>query len=76
MIQGNEAMDTIFGDGGDDTITAGLGDDIVDGGAENDFMLWEHGDGNDRVSGGDGSDKWRVIAEEGLKADQFQVLII
>jgi len=54
ILEGTNAIDTIFGYGGDDTLTGLGGDDYMRGDDGNDSL--EGGDGNDQLFGNDGDD--------------------
>ena len=53
-INGNDAVNQLFGGGGDDTINGNDGNDIIDGGGGNDAI--NGGDDSDTIIGGAGND--------------------
>lgn len=55
MIGGGEGNDQVMGADGDDTLTGGRGADRVDGGTGSDTILWQPGEGNDTLRGGEDS---------------------
>lgn len=68
LIQGTDNSETLNGTSGDDEIVGAKGDDTINGLAGNDLIYWHTGidaaksDGNDTVDGGDGVDRFLVIA--------------
>jgi Ca2+-binding RTX toxin-like protein len=56
FLTGSSANDTLNGGNGDDFIQGEKGDDTMIGGAGNDLLVWDDGDGNDRISGNRGQD--------------------
>ena len=55
MIGGGEGNDQVMGGDGDDTLAGGRGADRVDGGTGSDTILWQPGEGNDTLRGGEDS---------------------
>lgn len=51
VISGTDTDDYLFANAGNQEIKAGLGDDVV---------VWQPGDGDDTVSGGEGSDEFQL----------------
>lgn len=69
-IVGSAAVDTLNGGGGNDTITSGGGSDLVVLKEDDDWFLWNSGDGNDQVFADTGTDTVRftgVNADEAIK---------
>lgn len=64
-LLGTNDDDTISGLDGADIIRGGQGDDTLIGGAGNDFFIWNVGDGNDTVDGGDDFDTQRYNLTNG-----------
>jgi Ca2+-binding RTX toxin-like protein len=52
LLTGGSGIDTLNGLAGNDRIVGGLGNDIIDGGADDDVIVYNAGDGRDRISGG------------------------
>ncbi|MCU0534690.1 MAG: hypothetical protein MUD14_12425 [Hydrococcus sp. Prado102] len=69
LIGGN-GDDTLLGNGGNDLIIGAKGNDTMIGGLGNDILVWNDGDGSDRMSGGPGYD---IIGVNGsvAKGDEF-----
>jgi Ca2+-binding RTX toxin-like protein len=67
-IQGTNNAETLNGTSGDDEMVGLKGDDTINGLGGNDLIYWRTGaraadsDGNDSVDGGDGVDRFLVIA--------------
>ncbi|NJR63766.1 MAG: calcium-binding protein [Cyanobacteria bacterium CRU_2_1] len=55
-LTGSSANDTLKGGNGNDFIQGEKGDDRMIGGAGNDLLVWDDGDGSDRISGNQGQD--------------------
>ncbi|MGB7412732.1 MAG: calcium-binding protein, partial [Thermosynechococcaceae cyanobacterium] len=55
-LTGSSANDTLNGGNGNDFIQGEKGDDRMIGGNGNDLLVWDDGDGSDRISGGQGQD--------------------
>jgi Ca2+-binding RTX toxin-like protein len=60
-ITGGAGDDTLDGGAGADRIIGGAGNDILKEGAGNDVYVWNLGDGDDHIQGGDGQDGWNAI---------------
>jgi Ca2+-binding RTX toxin-like protein len=55
-ITGSDAVDTLRGGPGADLVVGRKGADAIDLGPDDDGLLWNSGDGNDKVAGGAGTD--------------------
>jgi Ca2+-binding RTX toxin-like protein len=72
LVVGTDQSETLNGSSGDDEIFARRGDDVVNGLGGNDLIYWATGtyaptsDGSDFVDGGDGIDRFAVIAGTAL----------
>src|SRR6187399_1979207 len=72
LIVGTDQSETLNGTPGDDEFYPHRGDDVVNGLGGNDVVYWATGalasdsDGNDFVDGGDGIDRFAVLAETTL----------
>jgi Ca2+-binding RTX toxin-like protein len=55
-ITGSEAVDTLRGGPGIDLVIGRKGADAIDLGPDDDGLLWNSGDGDDKVAGGAGTD--------------------
>jgi Ca2+-binding RTX toxin-like protein len=68
LIVGTDNSETLNGTSGDDEIVGAKGDDTINGNGGNDLIYWHTGasaltsDGSDTVDGGDGADRFLVIA--------------
>ncbi len=56
LIRGGDGVDYLSGGDGNDTIIGDRGNDTFAGGAGNDRLIWNNGDGSDRISGNAGYD--------------------
>jgi Ca2+-binding RTX toxin-like protein len=56
FLTGSSVNDTLSGGNGNDFIQGEQGDDTMIGGAGNDLLVWDDGDGDDRISGNQGQD--------------------
>ena len=72
FIGGGVEIDNLRGGDGDDTIIGFTGDDTKDGGAGDDMLVWNNGDGSDRMIGGTGDDLVQVNGADGA-GDIFEV---
>ncbi len=55
-LTGSSGNDTLRGGSGNDFIQGEKGNDTMIGGAGDDILVWDDGDGSDRISGGKGND--------------------
>ncbi|MBD2497909.1 calcium-binding protein [Nostoc sp. FACHB-280] len=56
LIRGGDGVDYLSGGDGNDTIIGDRGNDTFVGGYGNDRLIWNNGDGSDRISGNSGYD--------------------
>ncbi|MCC5606269.1 hypothetical protein LC612_05560 [Nostoc sp. CHAB 5834] len=72
LLQGGDGIDLLAGGGGSDTIIGDRGNDIFIGGFGDDRLIWNNGDGSDRISGNAGDD---VVEVNGAAAagDTFRL---
>jgi Ca2+-binding RTX toxin-like protein len=72
ILIGNSDADTLSGGDGDDRIVGAGGKDTMSGGAGNDVLVWNNGDGNDRMDGDGNADEVEVNGAPS-QGDQFLV---
>ena len=72
ILTGNLDKDALSGGDGDDRVIGGRGDDTMAGGAGNDVLVWNNGDGNDRMDGDGNADEIEVNGAPS-QGDQFLV---
>ncbi|HET8953809.1 MAG TPA: calcium-binding protein [Solirubrobacteraceae bacterium] len=60
ILTGNNDNDTLSGGDGDDRVIGARGADTMAGGAGNDVLVWNNGDGNDRMDGDGNADEVEV----------------
>ncbi|MBD2358331.1 calcium-binding protein [Tolypothrix sp. FACHB-123] len=60
LLRGGDGNDNLYGGDGNDTIVGNRGADRFLGGAGNDLLIWNNGDGSDRISGETGYDTVQV----------------
>ena len=70
-LKGTDGADTLKGDGGNDTLEGFKGNDAHLGGAGDDVMIWNPGDGSDKMDGEAGNDVVRDNGGNGV--DHFVV---
>ncbi|MEH1943974.1 MAG: calcium-binding protein [Nostoc sp.] len=72
LLRGGDGIDFLSGGGGSDTLIGDRGNDTFTGGAGNDRLIWNNGDGSDRISGNAGYD---VVEVNGAAAagDSFRL---
>src|SRR5215207_7383401 len=56
ILTGNNDADTLSGGDGDDRVVGARGGDTMAGGAGNDVLVWNNGDGSDRMDGDGNAD--------------------
>jgi Ca2+-binding RTX toxin-like protein len=72
ILTGNNDADTLSGGDGDDRVVGARGGDTMAGGAGNDVLVWNNGDGNDRMDGDGNADEVEVNGAPS-QGDQFLV---
>jgi len=72
ILTGNNDADTLSGGDGDDRVIGARGGDTMAGGAGNDVLVWNNGDGNDRMDGDGNADEVEVNGAPS-QGDQFTV---
>ncbi|HYM57947.1 MAG TPA: calcium-binding protein, partial [Solirubrobacteraceae bacterium] len=60
LFSGGEDADTLAGSGGSDRVVGDRGNDTMSGGDDDDTLVWNNGDGSDRMDGEGGSDTIEV----------------
>jgi Ca2+-binding RTX toxin-like protein len=60
VLTGADTGDTLDGGAGDDRLVAAKGLDVINAGTGNDNVLWNDGDGSDRINGDAGNDGLEV----------------
>jgi len=60
VLIGNNDADALSGGDGDDRLVGARGGDTVAGGAGNDVLVWNNGDGSDKMDGDGGADEIEV----------------
>ncbi|MDZ8027217.1 MAG: calcium-binding protein [Nostoc sp. DedQUE11] len=72
LLRGGDGIDWLSGGDGNDTIIGDRGNDIFVGGAGNDRLIWNNGDGSDKMSGNAGYDVIEVNGA-GAAGDTFRL---
>jgi Ca2+-binding RTX toxin-like protein len=72
ILTGNNDNDTLSGGDGDDRVIGARGADTMAGGAGNDVLVWNNGDGNDRMDGDGNADEVEVNGAP-TQGDNFTV---
>lgn len=72
IISGLGGNDKIAGRAGDDILVGNKGDDTVSGGSGDDRLIWNNGDGSDRMVGGQGDDSVQVNFDTDLVNNDLQ----
>ena len=60
LISGGNDVDQLYGNQGNDKLIGDKGNDFIDGGKGDDLIIWNNGDGSDRMIGGKGYDTVQV----------------
>jgi len=74
ILVGDNNNDTFNAGGGNDIIFAGAGRDIVDAGTGNDTIVWNTGDGWDRIDGGADTDT--LIVNGNAQSEKFRIVAV
>jgi Ca2+-binding RTX toxin-like protein len=70
VLTGADTSDFLEGGEGNDRLVGAKGTDLMDGGAGNDTLVWNNGDGSDRINGEAGNDVTEVNGSATL-GDEF-----
>ena len=60
LVTGSRLVDTLTGDAGNDRVVGFLANDTMDGGDGDDTLVWNNGDGTDKMDGQAGNDAAEV----------------
>jgi Ca2+-binding RTX toxin-like protein len=74
QVSGGEENDVLAGEGGDDRLLGDKGADTANGGEGDDVIVWNNGDGTDKISGGTGFDRAEQNGSAGAVGDQFKLV--